>query len=65
MRKLLLLIVSVAMILGGLYWLIAQLVLADIVYFKFVIAAAALITLGAYLLWTDFVAPMFGIKGGR
>ena len=46
MRKLLVFVISTAMIVGGFYLLAAQM----------------LIILGAYLLWTDIVVPMLGIK---
>jgi hypothetical protein len=64
MRKVILLIITVAMIAGGLYLLAAELLWARIIYFKVVIGAAVLLTLGAYLLWNDFVGPLFG-KGGK
>ncbi len=62
MRRLLLFVVSVGMLVGGLYWLVAELLLADRIYFRFVIAGAMLATLGAYLLWIDFIAPLLGFK---
>lgn len=49
MRKLLLFVVSVAMLVGGLYLLGAELLWAKKWYVWMVIAAAMLITLGAYL----------------
>jgi len=61
MRKLLLFVVSTGMVVGGLYLLGAELLLASRISFRFVIAAAVLVTLGTYLLWVDFVAPMLGI----
>jgi hypothetical protein len=62
MRKLLLLITD-AMIVGGLYWFAVQLLLADVIHFRFVIGAVILlVTLGAYLLWVDFLAPMLRNK---
>jgi ABC-type enterobactin transport system permease subunit len=62
MRKLLIFAISAAMLVGGLYLLAAELLTADIIYFRFVIAGAMLASLGAYLLWTDIVAPKLGIK---
>jgi hypothetical protein len=62
MRKLLLLVLSVAMIAGGLYWLAAELLFSDTVYYQFVVGGVALVMLGAYLLWADFAAPLLGIK---
>jgi hypothetical protein len=61
-RKALLFIISVAMIIGGLYGLGFELFLAHIIYFKLVIGAAIVTTLGAYLLWADFISPLFGIE---
>jgi hypothetical protein len=52
------------MIVGGLWWLVAQLLIADIIHGKFVIASTILMALGAYLLWDDFVKPLFGTKRG-
>jgi hypothetical protein len=46
MRKLLVFVISTAMLVGGLYLLAVQM----------------LIILGAYLLWTDIVVPMLRIK---
>ena len=63
MRKIILLVMSIAMVGGGLYWLAVQLLWSPIIHFKFVIGAAVLVTLGTYLLWEDFIAPLFGIKG--
>jgi hypothetical protein len=59
-----LLVISIAMIAGGLYLMAVELLWARIIYFKIVIGAAVLVTLGAYLLWDDFIGPVFG-KGGK
>jgi len=64
MRKALLLIISIAMIAGGLYLVAAELLWATRIYFKVVIGGGALMSLGAYLLWEDFIGPLFG-KGGN
>jgi hypothetical protein len=50
------------MLIGGLYLSASEVLLADIIYFRFVIGGAVVAVLGAYLLWTDIVAPMLGIK---
>ena len=50
------------MVVGGLYLVAVQLLWSSIIYFKFVIGGCALTGLGAYLLWEDYFAPMFGIK---
>ena len=62
MRKLLVFVFSTAMIVGGLYLLASEILLANVIYFRFVIAGAVLVVLGAYLLWVDILAPMLGIK---
>ena len=62
MRKLLVFVFSTAMIVGGLYLLASEILLANVIYFRFVIAGAVLVVLGTYLLWVDILAPMLGIK---
>ena len=62
MRKLLVFVFSTAMIVGGLYLLASEILLANVFYFRFVIAGAVLVVLGTYLLWVDILAPMLGIK---
>ena len=61
-RKLLVFVISAVMIVGGFYLLAGQLLAADIIYFRFVIAGAVLAVLGTYLLWADIFVPMLGIK---
>ena len=61
-RKLLVFVISTAMLVGGLYLVASEVSVADIIYFRFGIAGAIVAMLGAYLLWTDIVAPMLGIK---
>jgi hypothetical protein len=66
MRKLLVFVLSTAMIVSGLCLLAAELLVADIIYFRFVIAGEMLASLGAYLLWADIVSPTLGsIKTGE
>jgi hypothetical protein len=62
MRKLLLLILSGAMLIGGLYLVIIELLFARVIYFRFVIGGTVLVVMGALLVWADFVAPRLGIK---
>jgi hypothetical protein len=62
MRKLVLLILSSAMLIGGLYATIFELLFARIIFFRFVIGGTILAFAGAYLIWTDFIAPKLGIK---
>jgi hypothetical protein len=62
MRKLLLLVLSSAMLMGGLYVAIFELLFARIIFYRFVFGGAILAFAGAYLIWTDFIAPRFGVK---
>ena len=62
MRRLLLFALSSAMLVGGLYLSIFELVFAHIVLLRFVVGGAVLAVVGAYLLWVDFIAPKLGIK---
>jgi hypothetical protein len=62
MRKLLLLVLSSAMLMGGLYVAIFELLFARIIFFRFVFGGAFLAFAGAYLIWADFIAPRFGVK---
>jgi hypothetical protein len=55
-------VVSVAMVVGGLYVVIAQLLWSLKIFFLAVAGGAALAALGLYILWTDFVAPMLGVE---
>jgi hypothetical protein len=50
MRKLLLFVLSVAMVVGGLYLLVGELLWADNLFYWVVLAGAMLVTLGANLL---------------
>lgn len=63
MRKLLLFVAALAMTVGGLYLVVgSELLLADRIFFRFVIGGAVLATIGAYLLCVDFAAPLLRIK---
>ncbi|HLG79599.1 MAG TPA: hypothetical protein VKY22_01180 [Bradyrhizobium sp.] len=62
MRKLILLALSSAMLLGGLYLLLDELLFPSIIYLRFVLAGGVLAFAGGYLLWTDFIARALGIK---
>jgi hypothetical protein len=57
-----LLILASAMLIGGLYAVIFELLFARIIFFRFVIGGGILVFAGAYLMWTDFIAPKLGIK---
>lgn len=69
MRKAFLFVFSVAMFVGGL-WLLGDLffvVIAPVtspmkIVKMSILAGALLTTLGAYLLWSDFIAPLLGIS---
>ena len=70
MRKLLVFIISVAMLFGGLYWVFGDVLRPGHPTFEghyrlikiTLLAGIFPALLGAYLLWTDFIAPAFGIK---
>jgi hypothetical protein len=62
MRKLILLILSSAMLAGGLYTVIFELLFVPTTSPRFVAGGSALAFAGAYLIWTDFIAPRFGVK---
>jgi hypothetical protein len=61
-RKVFVLVVATAMLLGGLYLLVAELFLVHHVFLRIVIAAVFLTGMGSYLLWMDFVGPRFASK---
>jgi hypothetical protein len=62
MRKRLLLVLSVAMLGGGVYLLATELLWVDQRNGLTVLMGLMLVAFGAYLLWADFVAPGLGIK---
>jgi hypothetical protein len=62
LRKPFILVVSIAMMVGGLYLLAAELFLAHRIFARIMIAGAMLTTMGGYLLWADFIAPLVGAK---
>jgi hypothetical protein len=64
MRKLLI-FAATAMLLGGLYFLAAELFLVHRMFFRIIIAASMLTATGSYLLWAEFIAPLFGIANGE
>jgi hypothetical protein len=65
MRKLLLFVVSVVMCIGGLYLFAAGLLLTRHMYIRPGIVGCMLTAVGLYLLWSNFFAPPFNIKGRR
>jgi hypothetical protein len=62
MRKALLLVVASAMVAGGLAVLFSEFFWSPRIYFLAVSAGAALVAVGGYLLWEDFLAPALGIN---
>jgi len=54
LRKLLLLVLAGLMLMGGLY--------VAVFGHRFFVAAILVALAGAYLIWTDIIAPRFGIK---
>jgi hypothetical protein len=48
--KILLFVIAVAMVVGG---------LGVVVFGKFIIGGVMLVVAGLYLLWEDFIAPLF------
>jgi hypothetical protein len=50
------------MLVGGLYLVALELFSARIISLRFIIGGTLLAGLGAYLIWTDFIAPRLGIK---
>jgi hypothetical protein len=65
MRKTILLVVASAMVVGGLYVVVAQFFWSPKIYFMFVFGAGAVAAVGLYLLWEDFIAPMLRIQVGK
>lgn len=49
------------MIAGGGYWLVIQLAYSHKFWLAMVAGAGAIMALGLYLLWTDFIGPAFGL----
>ena len=62
MRRLIVFILSSAMLVAGLYIAIVELLFVHTVLYRFVIGGAMLAGMGAYLLWVDFIAPKLGVK---
>lgn len=62
MRNLLSFVLFAAMLVGGIAAAIFELWYARVIFFRFVIGGGLLAFAGAYLMWTDFIAPRFGIK---
>ena len=61
-RKLLIFLISVAMISGGLYWIAFETLSAAHRRGGLMWAGILPVLLGGYLLWADIIAPVLGIK---
>ena len=62
MRKFILLILSGAMLAGGVWIVATELLVARGIYFRLAGVGVILTLFGGYLIWTDFIAPGLGIK---
>jgi hypothetical protein len=62
MRKAVLFAIYIIMAVGGGFALVIQLAHASKIWFAMAAGAGAIMALGLYLLWTDFIAPAFGIR---
>ena len=60
-RKTILFILAIAMLVAGLYVLVAQYFWSHIIFGKFVLMGAFLTWAGIYLLWADFIEPILGM----
>ena len=57
MRRIVVFVLAVAMVLGGLCLVGVELFFSRIAYVRFIIGGIMLISVGAFLLWVDFLAP--------
>jgi hypothetical protein len=62
MRKVFLFFLCSALLLGGVYAVLFDLLYASVVVTRALFGAVCLAGLGGYLIWTDFIAPALGIK---
>jgi hypothetical protein len=62
MRKIAVFLFSSALLAGGLYIIVGELLYSSSIYLRVLGVGMALGVLGAYLLWTDFVAPALNIR---
>jgi hypothetical protein len=65
MRKVFLFILCSALMFGGLYAIVFDLLYASAVFTLLLFGAACMAVLGGYLIWTDFIAPSLGIRPGK
>jgi hypothetical protein len=64
MRRALSFTIAAALLIGGLYILLVHVVFADVIRGIVLMVSGAMIGLGSYWLWEDFIAPAFGQKTG-
>jgi predicted tellurium resistance membrane protein TerC len=62
MRKVFLFLLCSVIMLGGLYGVLFDLLYTRVLFSRLLIGAVFLVFVGGYLIWTDFVAPWWGIK---
>jgi hypothetical protein len=60
LRKVLICIVGAALLLGGLYFLLAEAFLAHRFFMRIVILGLMLTMMGGYLLWAEVGVPLMG-----
>jgi hypothetical protein len=65
LKKVLICIVGAALLLGGLYFLLAEAFLVQRVFSRIVILGLMLTMMGGYLLWAELVAPRLGVANGK
>jgi len=65
LRKVLICAVAAAMLLGGLYFLIAEAFLVHRVFLRIVNMGLLLTIIGGYLLWAELVAPLMGVANEK
>jgi hypothetical protein len=61
LKKVLISIVGAALLLGGLYFLLAEALLVHRTFMRIVILGLMLTMMGGYLLWAELVAPWLGV----
>ena len=59
MRKVFLLLLSISMVIMGAYFVFTQLFFSPVIYLKILVGSCMLIFLGLFLLWEDFIVPIF------
>jgi hypothetical protein len=62
MRKLFLFILCGALLFGGLYAVVFDVLYASAIFTRLLFGAICMAGVGGYLIWTDFIAPSLGIK---